>query len=322
MMRGSARKTKRLPARLTTARTLAARLLFASLVAVSLNSAANAFSFFETWTISDHFKTDTVRLTASARFRLTASARFAGAISSLTWNGVEFIDASDHGRELQSAANFDRAPECYNPTEAGSSSDKFTSSSKLLSISARGNRLESRTRMAFWLPPGQSSPACPIAKNAVTLSDHELAKTVTISGNVIAHDVTFHVPRHYRNAVFEALTAYLPERFNTFWTYDVRSQQLRPLSDGPGEQPLPVIVATEDRRFALGVYSPSLPQPARPNGGYGRWRFKDERVTKWNCVFRLRDVSPGAHAFRCYTIVGSLEDVRSAMQTLVSAKTQ
>jgi hypothetical protein len=310
-MRGRAGNTMPLPARSTTARALFALLLCAGLALLPSND-TRAFNWLQTWTISDHYKTGTIGL--------IASARFAGAISSLTWNGVEFIDSSDHGRELQSAAHFDGASECYNPTEAGSSSDRFTSSSELVSIAARGNKLESRTRMAFWLAPGQSSPACPKARNAAALSDHELAKTVTISGNVIAHDVAFHVPRHYTSAVFEALTAYLPERFNTFWSYDVFSRQLRPLSDGPGEQSRPVIIATQDGQFALGVYSPSLPQPTRPNGGYGRWRFKAERVTKWNCVFRMRDVRPGIHAFRCYTIVGSLEDVRSTMQMLAASK--
>ena len=32
--------------------------------------------------------------------------RLAGAIDSLTWNGQEFINSSDHGRQLQSAAFF------------------------------------------------------------------------------------------------------------------------------------------------------------------------------------------------------------------------
>src|SRR4051794_1659541 len=41
--------------------------------------------------------------------------RLAGAIASLTWNGMEFIDQLDHGRELQSASSFEDLGECYNP---------------------------------------------------------------------------------------------------------------------------------------------------------------------------------------------------------------
>ncbi|MFX7820800.1 hypothetical protein ABTK26_21005, partial [Acinetobacter baumannii] len=76
-------------------------------------------------------------------------------IHSLTWNGKEFIDSADHGRQLQSAINLDcgkaiRA-ETFNPTEAGSRRDGAgpTSSSRLLKLSAKGNTLETLSRMAF-----------------------------------------------------------------------------------------------------------------------------------------------------------------------------
>ena len=38
---------------------------------------------------------------------ITTTPRLAGAIHSVAWNGKEFIDSTDHGRQLQSAANFD-----------------------------------------------------------------------------------------------------------------------------------------------------------------------------------------------------------------------
>ena len=58
---------------------------------------------------------------------ITTRSRVAGAIDSLTWGGREFIDSFDHGRQLQSASNFDGGgrfvPETFNPTEAGSRAD-------------------------------------------------------------------------------------------------------------------------------------------------------------------------------------------------------
>lgn len=108
---------------------------------------------------------------------ISTSTQFAGAIESLTWNGVQFINSFDHGRELQSAVSFDGYGECYNPTEAGS--DDFsnavysaqgvlvkpatiqgdgtgpTSSSCLYSLSANANVLTTTSQMAFWTPPGQ-----------------------------------------------------------------------------------------------------------------------------------------------------------------------
>src|SRR5258708_5824181 len=50
----------------------------------------------------------TIRAKAGAsEIVITTTARTAGAIHSLTWNGVEFVDSFDHGRQIQSASNFD-----------------------------------------------------------------------------------------------------------------------------------------------------------------------------------------------------------------------
>ena len=66
--------------------------------------------------------------TGRSEIRITTTSRLAGAIHSLTWNGREFIDSFDHGRQLQSACSFNLGQkefhaECFNPTEAGSRSD-------------------------------------------------------------------------------------------------------------------------------------------------------------------------------------------------------
>jgi hypothetical protein len=265
----------------------------------------------EVWSISDTYRGDPVTV--------RASDQFAGAIFSVTWRGVEFIDAFDHGRQLQSAAQFNGLRECYNPTEAGANADGGGrwSSSRLMSVAAKENQLETRTRMAFWLAPGEASPSCPGgARNTAALSDHAIAKTVTISKNVIANDVTFHVPRSYERADFEAVTAYLPAQFDTFWSYDPKADVIKPLSTARGSQATPLVISTKDRRFALGVYSPSLPQQTHPHSGYGWQRFQTENVSKWSCVYRLRNVQAGQYAFRCYAIVGSLDDVVATIRVL------
>jgi hypothetical protein len=85
---------------------------------------------------------------------LTTTTRLAGAIHCLTWNGREFVDSTDHGRQLQSAASFDCASgppfhaESYIPTEAGSRADGAgpTSTSRILGLEARRPELRTRTR--------------------------------------------------------------------------------------------------------------------------------------------------------------------------------
>src|SRR5213592_332894 len=75
------------------------------------------------------------------------SNQFAGAVSSIKWGGKEYINNFDHGRQLQVNSQFFLRFCCYNPYEAGSFEDArgATSTSKLLSITAGGNRLETMT---------------------------------------------------------------------------------------------------------------------------------------------------------------------------------
>ncbi len=265
---------------------------------------------------------------------ITTTARLAGAIHSLRWNGREFIDSFDHGRQLQSAANFDAGkefvPETFNPTEAGSRADGSgpKSSSKLLKLRAAGADLRTTTQMAFWLAPGEKSAGHP-ARNTRVLSNHLVGKHVRIGvrglPHAIAYDVTFTVPRGepHRYAQFEALTGYMPPAFGRFWKYDRRRRKLEPLDDGPGEQAAPVVFATADGKHALGVYSPDQPSRGFERAGYGRFRFQAEKVNKWNCVFRVRDpngIAAGAYRYRMFLVVGSLADVKATLDALTAAK--
>ncbi len=259
---------------------------------------------------------------------ITTTNRLAGAIHSLTWNGTEFIDSTDHGRQLQSASNFDCGKpivaETYNPTEAGSRADGAgdKSSSKLRRIRAEGAELETTIQMAFWLKPGEKSAGHP-ARNDKVLSDHLIHKRVHIGHKSLPHaieyDVTFTVPKGEKHtyAVFEALTGYMPAEFNRFLKY--QGGKFKPLDDGPGEQASPVVLATKSGTHAMGVYSPEQPSRGFERVGYGRFRFKAEKVVKWNCVFRVREpkgIEPGDYRYRMFAIVGNLEDVRTTLDAL------
>lgn len=262
---------------------------------------------------------------------IRTTSRLAGAIDSLTWDGMEFIDSFDHGRQLQSASNlYSGTPyhgETFNPTEAGSRSNGAgpTSTSRLLHLTADGNELQTTTQMAFWLRPGEKSGGHP-ARNTSPLSNHLLTKRVRIGieglPHVIQYDATFSLPVGERHtmAQFEAVTGYMPARFSRFLAFESSTGKLVPLSDGPGEQSRPVVLSTPDGKYAMGVYSPQQPSPGWKNAGYGRFRFSPQKVVKWNCVFRIRDrergIEPGDYSFRSYVIVGDLETVRQSLVTL------
>lgn len=260
----------------------------------------------------------------SSEIVIKTTQRLAGAIDSLTWNGKEFIDSVDHGRQLQSASNLDAgspiSDETFNPTEAGSRADGAgpKSSSRLLSIRADGAVLETTSKMAFWLKPGEKSGKN-LAKNTTIVSEHLLAKKVTIGyrglPHVIEYVTTFTIPagETHRQATFEALTGYMPAEFSRFLAYDPTSRQAVPLGDGPGEQPLPVILSTPSGSHAMGVWSPEK------TPSYGRFRFAAEKVVKWNSVFRVRrpeGIPPGDFTYRNFVVVGTLEDVVESMRRL------
>lgn len=272
-----------------------------------------------------------IRCTAGgSEIVITTTPRVAGAIHSLTWNGKEFIDSFDHGRQLQSAANFDAGSrftgETFNPTEAGSRRDGAgqSSSSRLLHLTTTDNALQTTTQMAFWLAPGEKSSGHS-AKNKQVLSNHLLTKRVQIGyqnlPHVIQYDVTFSLPigERHQYAQFEAVTGYMPAEFQMFWKYNPKSGEMEPLTDGPGEQSLPVVLSTEDGSYAMGVFSPDQPSPGYEHAGYGRFRFPAQKVVKWNCVFRIRNaqgVPPGDYSFRTFVIVGDLPAVTDSLRTL------
>jgi len=264
---------------------------------------------------------------------ITTTSRLAGAIHSLQWNGAEFIDSFDHGRQLQSACSFDVAiggrfvAECFNPTEAGCRNDRDgeNSTSRLLRMKATANSLDSTIQMAFWLAPGQESDGKP-ALNQTRLSNHQIRKQVQIGfrqfPNVIDYRTTFTVPanENHRYAQFESLTGYMPKRFSRFEVLDPEDQQLHPVDDGPGEQSLPLVFSTADGQYAMGIWSPQQPAPGYRHAGYGRFRFAAARVVKWNCVFRVRDshrVPTGEHSFRQFVIVGDRTAVQQTMLELI-----
>jgi hypothetical protein len=266
----------------------------------------------------------------SSEIVVTTTTRLAGAIHSITWNGREFIDSADHGRQMQSASSFDNSPEAppetFNPTEAGSRRDGAGSfsTSRLLEISTAGNTLRTLTQMAFWLAVGERSGG-QLARNANPLSEHRLTKEVRIGvyglPNILDYTAAFLIPadESHGSAQFEALTGYMPAEFERFWRFVRATGKLEPLDDGPGEQSEPLVFATSNGSHAMGIISLETPSAGSTGPTYGRFRFAAEKVVKWNCVFRVRGgVQPGAYRYRMFVAIGTLADVETALRALIA----
>lgn len=261
---------------------------------------------------------------------IRTTTRLAGAIDSVRWDGVEFIDSHDHGRQLQSAVNADVDgvfhAECYNPTEAGSVVDALgpKSTSRLEFLEVKDGVLTTRTRMAFWLAPGMKSHGYP-AQNTELLSGHVLGKQVRIGrpgmDHVLDYQVTFTVPadRPHRFLQFEALTGYMPATFSDALSFDAKTGALTPRARRNGETKEPVVLSTPSGSHAMGVFTPDRPAAGQPAPGYGSFDFPGSKVVKWNCVFRVRQPEPipaGDHAFRLFVVIGTREDCRRTLVAL------
>ena len=262
---------------------------------------------------------------------VSASDRTAGAIDSVMWNGREFVNSWDHGRQVQLALSVNGWGECYNPTEAGGGFDGAgaLSTSRLLGVRATADTLSTTIQPAFWMRPGEPhpgpTPECSTARNTSSRSDYRFAKDVQVGVAGVRHAIQFvsstYVADSVANLTLEGPTGYLSGSFTAFYTIDLATAALTAVSPyPPGEQQAPLILATVDGSAAMGSWSPELPQAGNP-GGYGKFAFPSAdaavATNKWNIVFRHGALPAGSTiTHRAYLFVGTLENVRIAMKQI------
>lgn len=270
-----------------------------------------------------------------------------GAIGSLQWKGLEFLNRVDRGRELQSAISFDDHGECYNPTEAGSRADKDnTSSSKLIRIGYRPSFWEMNSQMAFWLYGDRTGGGCKYGPQvAVALSQHKMNKKINLNykgdGAVIEYIVSFQNPPGVpkRKGVYELLTGYMTTEFSRVYEIDPLTYQMDevrsfvPLT-GPGfpegktqkairENPRkPVIASTASGGYTMGVLFPTQEIPGHFEG-YDLYKFAGsggalgKGSNKWNAWVVDETPNQTLREFRVLLVVGSLFEVSAKMKQLI-----
>lgn len=255
----------------------------------------------------------------ASEIRITTTSRVAGAIHSLTWNGKEFIDSSDHGRQLQSAAQFESrkklVPDFFMVIEAGAEGDGGgeISSSKLFDLRIGEAVLETTTQMAFFWRPRENSTG-----SLTSLSNHVVKKRIGIGfqkwPNVIDYQVTFTVPdgEKYYSAQYIPFMGHMPSEFNKNWQY--QQGKWKPVDT---IKPYPIVLSTSNESFALGVWAPDHPTFGKP-----AYKLIPGGVTRWDCVFEDRQgIKPGSYHFQGFLIVGTLNDVKKTMEELCTSFT-
>ncbi len=243
---------------------------------------------------------------------LCGEPRFAGAVSSMSFRGVEYVDRADHGRLFQSACHFDNWGECLNPTQGGASSDRRRGTSRLLRSDPAPGVWSTSTRMAYWLRPGQ---LCELQGRRVPAANRERLSDVVVDVehrwgalsalNAALSTVALTTTTSHSSAVVEALTIYLPPAFSQLSVWD--GARLQP-AEPAAERPQPYALSTADGLHAFALFTPRGTASARFGG------FQYGLVGKLNAVFRpAGDYPAGSHIYTLGWAIGSLVEVQAAL---------
>lgn len=238
--------------------------------------------------------------------KVSANSRFGAAIYSVTLGGFQFIDSSDHGREVQTAWQLDGQGEGQNPTEAGSAADGngYTSSTRIIGAAVVNNAIVTAVNPAYWLLYGGQKT-----------SPHVIEKTVTLgySGrtNVIRHQIKMTLNEPHASMAVEGLTAYLNPVMTRFFTFDpVSKTKTEIFPDGTNliQSNTPVMVANADLSKAYALLHKN-PAHVYWIGKYGTWPKID---ASW---FAVSNPS-GSYSWETFSIFGTVDEVMQSASLL------
>ncbi len=252
-----------------------------------------------------------------------------GALWSWVENGVQYVNTSDNGREIQSAFFYGN----QNPTEAGdgsaSSSAYQMHGSPIVQITNSGSTQSTRTVPLEWNPGGLGASS---GNQVIAYQGMLLGKDITLGYDgltgVAQYDTIVQLAQAVDSANLELPTGYMPSSFNTFYTYDASSDALAAVSPpnacstGTGTSYVPpsgyggVIIATSNGSSAMGVYN-STTGVGGPVDYFALWSFPCGNATsKWDNVRSGRSFPAGTSVFTSYIASGTLAQVRSSMYQL------
>jgi hypothetical protein len=254
---------------------------------------------------------------------MRSEAKFAGAISSLTFRGREYVNSDDHGRLMQGAIAFNQRFECLNPTQAGGSRDRNnlgqrSSSKRLMSYVTLENDVFITTRMAYWLRPGMTCQIpgfgrAPVENRQRLSGDtYQIVHRFGLNGhpNLASMNITYVIEKAYDKAVVEALTIYTPLQFDTFHAINPTTLDMtEEATQVPGETTSPVILSTRDGTHAIAFIS------LQKGATYARFRFPD--TNKISLVYRDEDGITGTNTYRAAWAIGTREEVATRLREIL-----
>ncbi|MCJ2049680.1 hypothetical protein [Methylobacterium sp. J-070] len=241
---------------------------------------------------------------------LRLARRVAGAVDTLTWDGVTFLADTEPADALQARAALGSGSGRRRVSEAGGPQAAEPAARRLRALRSGRSWAETETRLA-WDPPETGAAADVILHKRVALGLPGL-------GNAVEVQARFVLPGPAAAARFEPLTLAVPAEFSEAWRFDPATGALSRRAAAPGEEPAPVVLATPEGSHALAVWSPD-PPAQEPDAPRPRFTVRPgPGATRLGCAVRIAEAAAGNHDFACYALVGTLADVRSALRTLTA----
>ena len=261
------------------------------------------------------------------------------------WNGQQFINNHDFGRQVQ-AAFFVHASNTLvrNPTEAG---DQFSSpdlrsgvwhGSPLLQAYNVGSTQVTRA-IPLDFDPGSfgGDQDHPVIWQTVVLGK-DVALNFNNMGSVAKYTTHLKLPS-FQAGTLEMPTPYLRSAFNRFWTYDASNDTLSevtsvmpdacdPNNPNPAYIFAPdfggVIVSDSTAAYAMGEYAVNI-SAGGPTSYLAMWKFfcvhdgtteKSFDTTKLDAVRGPMPFTAGDNAYNAYLMTDSVQGVREKMRQL------
>jgi hypothetical protein len=279
-----------------------------------------------------------------------------GTIWSWTWNGIQFVNTADYGREIQSdffcyassgcsqGWSSGQNPTTQNPNEAGDNASTSTDpdnlhGSPLASYSISANEIRTTTVPLEWNP--SASPESP----AIQPWQGYLYSGVTISKDVqfgygglpgvARYTTTFHVPTYLSSVAAELPTGYLQPNFNTYFIEDAGTNWLSaPMTipncptgtfthqsfydHRPSSGYGGVIISTSDQNTAMGIYG-RLTTVGGPIDHFELWDWAHNNCPSQTSKYSAVYYGPlnaGDNSFTTFIVTGSVSQVRQWMASL------
>lgn len=255
------------------------------------------------------------------------------AVWSWVWNGIEFVNTNDYGREIQSAFFYGN----QNPTEAGdvavSGDVQDMHGSPVASLTVTGDGISTRALPLEWNPGISGASADQIALYNTVQLGKDIHMNYNNMGGVAQYVTSLTLPNAISNGSLEMPTGYLKSGFNRFYTFDSSNgatTEVHPpvcntganVQYGPPSGYGGVIISNGDQTAAQGIYG-ALKSVGGPAGYFTLWDFTNGgcpyQTSKWDIVTD-GNFPAGTSTYNSYVVTGTLAQVQQMMRALYGTR--